>query len=208
LKWARAFCRRTPQHNIVLLPHLASFVPSNPHPFFAPFLPLQVLQGIDIELGEGNFAACGVYHRAAQGSSVQDVTIHASDAHAGIAGGAGSGGSHIGVTVIGGRYGVNYAEAQPVSTIAGFTLVNQTCAGVLYCGGMAATIVGTSIISHVGLNGYVAVLAGACTANETTPWLPGHPSAACVPRMLHSTEYDESVSGQVRMHACSSDAPS
>lgn len=118
----------------------------------------QVLHGIDIEIGEGNFAACGVYHRAAQGSSVQDVTIRASDAHAGIAGGAGSGGSHIGVTVVGGQFGVNYAEAQPVSTIAGFTLINQTCAGILYCGGMAATVVGTSIMSRIGLNGFVESL--------------------------------------------------
>jgi hypothetical protein len=97
------------------------------------------------------------------------------------------------------RYGVNYAEAQPASTIAGFTLVNQTCGGVLYCGGMALTMVGSKVSSSVGLPGYVGVLAGACMANQTTTWLPGYPAPDCLPRFLHGTGtgYDPATSGQV-----------
>jgi hypothetical protein len=73
----------------------------------------------------------------AQGSTIQGVTVFARDGFAGIAGGSGSGGSHVAVTVVGGRYGVDYRETQPASTMAGFKLVNQACGGILYCGLMA-----------------------------------------------------------------------
>ena len=62
-------------------------------------------------------------------------------------GGAGSGGSHIDVTVVGGRFGVDYRGAQPAATIAGFRLISQRCAGVLYCGLMSLSIVGLQLNS-------------------------------------------------------------
>ena len=40
----------------------------------------QVLQGIDIRIGAGNYGAVGVRHRGAQGSSLEDVTVWAGDA--------------------------------------------------------------------------------------------------------------------------------
>ena len=107
----------------------------------------QEMSGIDVDLGSGNTYAVGIEHRAAQGSTIQSVTIFANDAFAGLMGGAGSGGSHIGVTVIGGRFGVDYRGAQPAATVAGFRLVSQRCAGILYCGLMSLSIVGLQLSS-------------------------------------------------------------
>ena len=107
----------------------------------------QGVVGLDVDLGHGNVGAVGIEDRGAQGSSLQGVTIFARDAFAGIAGGSGSGGSHIAVTVVGGRYGIDYRGTQPASTISGFKLVNQTCGGILYCGLMALSIVGLELSS-------------------------------------------------------------
>jgi hypothetical protein len=107
----------------------------------------QGMNGINVDMGHGNVGGVGIRHRAAQGSSIQSVTIFARDAFAGLMGGAGSGGSHIAVTVIGGRFGVDYRGAQPASTIAGFKLINQSCAGVLYCGLMSLSVVGLELSS-------------------------------------------------------------
>ena len=59
----------------------------------------QVLSGVDIEIAAGNPEAIGAYGRAAQGTSIQDVTVRCADCAVGIQGGAGSGGSHINVRV-------------------------------------------------------------------------------------------------------------
>ena len=47
-------------------------------------------------------------------------------------GGAGSGGSHIKVTVIGGKAGVTLGEAQPSPAVSGLTLINQSVSAVVY----------------------------------------------------------------------------
>ncbi|MBE0537472.1 MAG: hypothetical protein IH624_17550, partial [Phycisphaerae bacterium] len=74
----------------------------------------QMFVGIDVAVGKGNAGAVGIRHRAAQGSGVQDCTIDATGGLTGLEGGAGSGGSHAGVTVIGGRIGMDLRQTQPV----------------------------------------------------------------------------------------------
>ena len=105
----------------------------------------QMLIGIDVTISAGNPGAVGVRHRAAQGSSVQDCTIDARGGLTGLEGGAGSGGSHFNVTVIGGRVGVDYRETQPAPTIAGFTLIDQTEAAILCESRQAFVAVGCRI---------------------------------------------------------------
>jgi len=85
----------------------------------------QMFIGIDIEIGEGNSGAVAIRHRAAQGSGVQDCTIDARDGYCGLEGGAGSGGSHANVTVIGGRIGMDMRQTQPAPTLTGCTLIGQ-----------------------------------------------------------------------------------
>ena len=65
--------------------------------------------GLRVVVGAGNAGAIGFCLRGAQGSGLEDVQVVfegglASDAGiAGVVGGAGSGGAHHGVTVVGGR---------------------------------------------------------------------------------------------------------
>ena len=108
----------------------------------------QMFVNINIEIGPGNPGAIGIQHRAAQGSGVQDCTITATGAFAGLSGGAGSGGGHANVTVIGGKYGAYLRGAQPAPTITAFTLLNQEVAGILYGGYQALTAVGVRIQSN------------------------------------------------------------
>ncbi|HUT95546.1 MAG TPA: hypothetical protein VMY37_39185 [Thermoguttaceae bacterium] len=86
----------------------------------------QMLVGIDVTIGPENAGAIGIRHRAAQGSGVQDCTIDATHGYCGLEGGAGSGGSHANVTVIGGRIGMNMRQTQPAPTLTGCTLIGQT----------------------------------------------------------------------------------
>lgn len=107
----------------------------------------QMMVGIDVTIGPGNRGAVGVRHRAAQGSSIQDVTIDATHGYCGLEGGAGSGGSHVGVTVIGGRIGADLRQTQPAPTITGFTLIGQTETALLYSGRQSLAAVGLRIES-------------------------------------------------------------
>ncbi len=108
----------------------------------------QVFCGIDIEIGPGNPGAVAIYHRAAQGSTVQDCTFDVTHGYCGLAGGAGSGGSHAGITVIGGRIGIDYRETQPAPTLTGVTLLNQTETALVYQGRQALSAVGLRIITR------------------------------------------------------------
>jgi len=108
----------------------------------------QMLVGLDVAIGEGNPGAVAIRHRAAQGSGVQDCTIDATHGLAGLEGGAGSGGSHANVTVIGGRIGLDLRETQPAPTVCGVTLIGQTDAAILYAGRQALAAVGVKIVSR------------------------------------------------------------
>ena len=92
----------------------------------------QVLSGVDIEIAAGNPKAIGAYGRAAQGTSIQDVTVRCADCACGIQGGAGSGGSHINVRVEGGVLGLDLAQSQPSPTVTGVTLINQSKTAISY----------------------------------------------------------------------------
>ncbi|HBE04031.1 MAG: hypothetical protein A2096_02160 [Spirochaetes bacterium GWF1_41_5] len=111
----------------------------------------QMLINIDIDIEEGNAGAVGVHLQGAQGSGVQDTTINAVHGFAGLCGGVGSGGCHAGITVIGGRIGLDLRETNPVPTIAGITLLKQTDAAILFSGAQALSAVGIKIVS--GTNG-------------------------------------------------------
>ena len=111
----------------------------------------QMLVGLDVRIGAGNAGAVGVRHRAAQGSGVQDCRIDATGALCGLEGGAGSGGSHAAVTVVGGRIGADLRGTQPAATITGFTLTGQTGPALLVAGRQAVAAVGLRIrANHAG----------------------------------------------------------
>ncbi|TWU32044.1 glycosyl hydrolase family 28-related protein [Novipirellula artificiosorum] len=102
----------------------------------------QMLKDIDIVVGKGNAGAIGLRMQAAEGSSVQNVTIDATHGHTGMLGAAGSGGSHHNLTIRGGRIGIDTrgfppegrvdgSGTQPTPTMAGVTLLDQTVAALV-----------------------------------------------------------------------------
>ncbi|MFW5835241.1 MAG: glycosyl hydrolase family 28-related protein, partial [Pseudomonadota bacterium] len=94
----------------------------------------QMLVNLDIVVGEGNPGAVAVRHQAAEGSAIEDCTIDVTHGHTGVQGGIGSGGGSAGVTVVGGRIGLDFtgylSGTQPTPTITGFTLRGQTEAAI------------------------------------------------------------------------------
>ena len=62
-----------------------------------------MVMGLDVRIERGNPGAAGIRCRGAQGSGLEDVRVEAGDGLVGVVGGAGSGGSHHNVTVLGGR---------------------------------------------------------------------------------------------------------
>ncbi len=94
----------------------------------------QMLVNLDVVIDEGNSGAIAVRHQAAEGSAIEDCTIDATHGLTGIQGGIGSGGGSAGVTVIGGRVGLDFtgylSGTQPTPVITGFTLTGQTEAAI------------------------------------------------------------------------------
>ena len=88
---------------------------------------------LDILIEDGNPHAIGIYARGAQGVSVQncDITLQGTEG-IGLQGGAGSGGSHINVKVIGGAVGMDVSQAQPSPTLTGISLINQSRTSLIY----------------------------------------------------------------------------
>ena len=107
----------------------------------------QIFVGIDIVIGENNPGAVGIRHRAAQGSSIQDITVDATHGLKGLEAGAGSGGSHHRITVIGGDIGADYTEAQPAPTVSGFRFIGQRKHAIVYSGMETLCLVGCSMQS-------------------------------------------------------------
>lgn len=111
----------------------------------------QLFIGINITIGKGNGGAVGIRHRCAEGSGIQDCTVNTGDGLTGIEGGAGSGGMHANITVLGGKYGLDLRQTQPVPTIAGVTLIGQRDAAILYDGRQSLSAVGVKIVAdHPG----------------------------------------------------------
>ena len=109
-------------------------------------------------ISEGNPGAVGIRHRAAQGSSIQDATIFAGDGFAGISGGMGSGGSPVGVTIVGGNFGVFMEDCQPAPVLTGITLKQQKEAAILYTG-ISQTLTAVGIHITMAPHSTTAVLA-------------------------------------------------
>jgi len=110
----------------------------------------QMLINLDIVIGENNPGAVALRHRAAQGSAIEECTIDVTYGLTGIEGGIGSGGSVAGITVIGGKIGLDLRETQPATTITGITLIKQTETAILYEGRQSLCAVGIRIISATG----------------------------------------------------------
>jgi hypothetical protein len=111
----------------------------------------QVLVNLDVEIGEGNGGAIAVRHQAAEGSAIEDCTIDATHGLIGIQGGIGSGGSSAGVTVMGGRIGLDFtgylSGTQPTPVITGFTLQGQTEAAIRSTSRQTLVAVGLKIVA-------------------------------------------------------------
>jgi hypothetical protein len=117
----------------------------------------QMLIDVDLDLS-GNAGAIGVDHAASQGSTIEDVTIQATGAFAGIQDAPGAGGGVHGIKVNGGQYGM-YILNGSVTVISDITLTNQSVAAVYYKGSGALQAVGVNIEG-----------AGIIGASSGTPW--------------------------------------
>ncbi|BBD09269.1 endopolygalacturonase [Desulfovibrio ferrophilus] len=135
----------------------------------------QMLVNLDVVIGRENSGAVAIRHRAAQGSGVQECTIDATHGFKGLEGGAGSGGLHAGLTVIGGAIGLDLVQTQPAPTIAGVTLVGQRKRAIVYAGRQALSAVGVDIRMN-----------GPGPAIETRPvsWNPHHGQMSLVDARL------------------------
>lgn len=107
----------------------------------------QIFADIDIAIGEGNPGAVAIKHPAAQGSAIFNSTIDVTHGHTGIQGGIGSGGSQAGITIIGGRIGLDLRDSQPAPTVAGVTLIGQTEAAIIANTLQSLSAVGVKIVS-------------------------------------------------------------
>jgi len=111
----------------------------------------QMFVNLDIIIGQGNPGAIALRHQAAEGSAIEDCTIDATHGLAGIQGGIGSGGGSAGVTVLGGRVGLDFtgylSGTQPTPTITGFTLRGQTEAAIRSTSRQTLVAAGLKIIA-------------------------------------------------------------
>jgi len=104
-----------------------------------------MIVNIDVEIRGGNAGAEGIRNQGAQGSGIEDVTVFANGGRAGIVGGAGSGGGHANVTVIGGEIGIDMTNSQPTPTLTGATLLDQRRTAIAYRGPQTLSLVGARI---------------------------------------------------------------
>ncbi|MBN1673149.1 MAG: hypothetical protein JXR37_19035 [Kiritimatiellae bacterium] len=108
------------------------------------------LRGIDFDCG-GNPGAVGVAFRAAQVSSIEDVTVRATGASAGFRGIPGRNGGAANIAVEGGRYGIDLIDGGLAGTIAvGVHLTGQTEQAIRTCDFGVFTMVGFHIAKAAG----------------------------------------------------------
>lgn len=116
----------------------------------------QKIISIDFELGKGNPGAIAINHQGAEGSTIENVRINATDAFAGVQNAPGSGGAIFDVAVTGGRYGfyfrnnLRFRGSQPSPLVASVRLIGQTEEAILFDGRGPLTIVG-AIIEGAGI---------------------------------------------------------
>lgn len=117
--------------------------PSRPQPNISMN---QMLIGLDLIIGKHNPGAVAIRMRGAQGCGVEDCFIDARHGMTGVEGGVGSGGSFVNITVLGGKIGLDLRQTQPVPTLVGITLLDQTYRAILYEGRQTLCAVGLKII--------------------------------------------------------------
>ena len=106
-----------------------------------------LFKGIDLDLrAPGNAAACGVYHNGAQGSTVTDVSVRASnDTFSCFYGLNGAGGLHGNIACDGARFGIYVDGAQPVPAAVGARLYNQSISAIVFNQQETLSLVGIDI---------------------------------------------------------------
>ena len=130
----------------------------------------QMLVNIDVRIGKGNPGAIGIHAAGAEGCGVQDCTVYAGDGHCGIRGAAGGGGSHAGVTVIGGTIGMDCTITHRTPTLTGIRLINQKRTALIAAARPTLTIVGCEI-ETAGEGPAVQTVVVKATKGEFTSWL-------------------------------------
>jgi len=93
-----------------------------------------VFKGIDIDV-RGHAGAIGIRHSGSQGSTLQDVTIHAEGAYAGMNNCCGQGGGTYNVEVIGGRYGIVIEPDSRFPILTSCLFKGQSKAAIRYARG-------------------------------------------------------------------------
>ncbi len=92
-----------------------------------------VFKGIDVDV-RGHAGAIGIRHTGSQGSTLQDATVHAEGAYAGLSNCCGQGGGTYNIEVIGGRYGIVLETISRFPLLTACQFEGQTDAVITYAG--------------------------------------------------------------------------
>ncbi|TWU31749.1 glycosyl hydrolase family 28-related protein [Novipirellula artificiosorum] len=105
-----------------------------------------IFKGIDIDI-RGHAGAIGIRHSGSQGSTLQDVTVNAEGAYAGLSNCCGQGGGTYNVEVVGGTYGITIDRESRFPLLVGCSLRDQTaaCVHLVKPNQMPTLIVGSSL---------------------------------------------------------------
>lgn len=112
----------------------------------------QIFRGIDIDLSGGHAGAVGMRFAASQGSTLEDVSIDATGAFAGVINCPGQGGGTHNLSVEGGRYGVYMESITRFPTIVAGSFHNQTQRAMFFeTSGQRLVVVGANIVQASGV---------------------------------------------------------
>ena len=133
------------------------------------------IRGINIDLGNGNTNAVGIFWSCAQYCYIEDISISARNGFSGLTGIGGANCLTANISVTGGQYGIylpNNAEAKSwnmpaanQNTITGCSFSSQSIAAMSLNGWGGITIIGTSITESSG----TAILMNGSYYVETFP---------------------------------------
>ena len=93
-----------------------------------------VFKGIDIDIRE-HAGAIGIRHSGSQGSTLQDSTIYADGAYAGMSNCCGQGGGTYNIEVLGGEYGIVIEPSSRFPILTGCQFNGQSKAAITYSKG-------------------------------------------------------------------------
>jgi len=106
----------------------------------------QVIKGIDIDLRAAkNSGAVAIRHAGSQGSTIEDVSIFAQGAFAGLYDTPGQGGGVYNGHVFGGRYGVYATADSRYPVLVGCRFSDQETAAIHWAGNVVLVLAGFSI---------------------------------------------------------------